>query len=101
MAVCRTADHILVREIHLGLNSAHTHTAPPESILKIVQFIIAHNAPQAGKPVFVNPENVGFVIEGHGSKDNRPVTAIYIGSFPILVSGGVDEALTRLGFLKQ
>lgn len=64
--------------------------------MKLIQFVGGHGSPQAGKPVFVNPETVGIVTEGPGSKPGRPVTAIQCGGFPILVAGTVQDTLSAL-----
>ncbi len=68
--------------------------------MKIVQFVGAHTSPLAGKPVFVNPLAVGFVTEGMGSKEGKPVTAIHCGGNPTLVSSSVEETLAKLGFIQ-
>ncbi len=64
--------------------------------MKLIEFVGGHGSPQAGKPVFVNPETVGIVTEGAGSKPNRPVTAVHCGGLPVLVSGTVEETLNAL-----
>lgn len=64
--------------------------------MKLIEFVGGHGSPQAGKPVFVNPETVGIVTEGTGSKPNRPVTAVHCGGLPILVSGSVQDVLNAL-----
>lgn len=64
--------------------------------MKTVKFIGGHGSPQAGKPVHVNPEAVGVVFEGQGSKHDRPVTAIHCGGFPVLVSGSIEDVLAAL-----
>lgn len=64
--------------------------------MKMVEFVGGHGSPQAGKPVFVNPENVGTVTEGAGSKEGRSVTLIQCGGFPVLVAGSVRDILTLL-----
>lgn len=64
--------------------------------MKLVEFVGAHGTPQAGKPVHVNPETVGIVTEGAGSKRDRPITAIHCGGFPVLVAGTVQDTLASL-----
>ena len=64
--------------------------------MKTVLFQGGHGSPQAGKPVHVNPEAVGIIFEGQGSKPDRPVTAIHCGGFPVLVAGSVEDVLAAL-----
>lgn len=64
--------------------------------MRLVQFIGAPNSPQAGRPVFGNPEAVGVVVEGQGSKDGSRATAIHCGGFPVLVAGSLEETLQAL-----
>lgn len=69
--------------------------------MKLILFIGGHGSPQAGKPVYVNPEAVGLVTEAPHSKEGRRVTQIYIGSFPMGVAGSLEETLAKLGPLQQ
>ncbi|MNS06328.1 hypothetical protein D3C72_377500 [compost metagenome] len=64
--------------------------------MKFVNFVGGHGSPQAGKPVHVNADAVGIIVEGQGSKPDRPVTAIHCGGFPVLVAGSVEETLSAL-----
>jgi hypothetical protein len=65
--------------------------------MKMIEFVGAPGSPQAGKPVFVNPETVGIVLEGAGSKPGREITAVHCGGFPVLVDGSLEATLAALG----
>lgn len=64
--------------------------------MKMIEFVGGQGSPQVGKPVFVNADSVGIIFEGQGSKDNRPVTAIHCGGFPVLVAGSLTDTLAAL-----
>ena len=64
--------------------------------MKTIEFVGAQGSPQAGKPVHINPETVGIVVEGVGSKPGKEVTAVHCGGFPVLVAGTVEQTLALL-----
>ncbi len=64
--------------------------------MKIVKFIGAHSSPQAGKPIHLNADAVRIILEGPGSKHDRPVTAIHCGGFPVLVAASLEDTLAAL-----
>jgi hypothetical protein len=62
----------------------------------MIEFVGAPGSPQAGKPVYINPDTVGIVAEGAGSKAGREITAVHCGGFPVLVAGNVQATLEAL-----
>ncbi|MBB5745211.1 hypothetical protein [Brevundimonas variabilis] len=64
--------------------------------MNFVEFVGGPGSPQAGKPIFVNPEMVGIVVESESSRPGNETTAIECGGFPVLVAGSVQQVLFAL-----
>ncbi|MBB5745184.1 hypothetical protein GGR13_000756 [Brevundimonas variabilis] len=76
---------------------ANEHAPSKERVfLDFVEFVGAPGSPQAGKPIFVNPEMVGIVVESESSQPGNEITAIECGGFPVLVAGTVEQVLFAL-----